>query len=114
MYTLDALDHFQVTKPENTYIYDIVPTAAGLATISSDDVLRVLDIQNINEKPLKEIKNVNKDVTCLKAVDATGEAGAVVVAAAGRDGRVGMWDLRTGEKVAEVRSGMCVLPCFQR
>lgn len=105
MYTLDPLDHFQVTKPANTYIYDIVPTAAGLATISSDDVLRVLDIQSLNEKPLKEIKTVNKDVTCLKAVDANGEAGAVVVATAGRDGRICMSDLRTGAKVAEVRTG---------
>ncbi|CAG8974471.1 hypothetical protein HYALB_00010857 [Hymenoscyphus albidus] len=102
MYTLDALDQFQVTKPENTYIYDIVPTAAGLATISSDDVLRVLDPGNLSEKPLKEIKDVNKDVTCLKAVDPNGEAGAVIVATAGREGKVRMWDLRTGSKVAEV------------
>jgi len=48
------------------------------------------------------VNGVNKDVTCLKAI---GEGDALLVATAGRDGRVCLVDPRGGGKIGEVRSG---------
>jgi hypothetical protein len=105
MYTLDTVDFFQISDPTNTYIYDIVPVAAGLAAISSDDSLRLLDPLALNGTPLNSIRRVNTDVTCLKAVNTTAEGDALIVCTAGRDGRVCLLDPRTSAKIGEVRTG---------
>lgn len=102
MYTLEAVDSFHVSSPADTYIYDIVPTASGLATISSDDSLRLLDPLALNGTPINSIKKVQTDVTCLKAL---GGDDAVVVCTAGRDGRVRVLDPRTGSVVGEMKTG---------
>ncbi|KAF4632481.1 hypothetical protein G7Y89_g5643 [Cudoniella acicularis] len=104
MYTLDAISAFHVSSPENTYIYDIVPVSGGLAAISSDDSLRVLNPLALNGEPINSVRRVNTDVTCLKAVNSSVEGDAVVVCTAGRDGRVCLVDVRTGSRVAEVRT----------
>jgi len=101
MYTLEAVDSFHVSSPADTYIYDIVPTASGLATISSDDSLRLVDPLALNRPPINSIRKVQTDVTCLKAL---GE-GAAVVCTAGRDGRVKILDPKTGSVVGEMKSG---------
>jgi hypothetical protein len=105
MYTLDNVDFFQISDPTNTYIYDIVPVAAGLAAISSDDSLRLLNPLALNGTPLNSIRRVNTDVTCLKAVNTTAEGDALIVCTAGRDGRVCLLDPRTSAKIGEVRTG---------
>lgn len=105
MYTLNPLSSFQISKPANTYIYDIIPVGAGLASISSDDVLRLLDPLNLEGPPVKEIKDANKDVTCLGSLN--GENGEPVVVTAGRDGKVVVVDPRSGGVVGSVRSGEC-------
>ena len=110
MYTLDAVDCFRISEPADTYIYDIVPVAAGLAAISSDDSLRLLDPHNLNGPPLNSVRRVNTDVTCLKALNSSTEGDALVVCTAGRDGRVCVIDSRSGAKVGEVRTGK--LECF--
>ncbi|TVY29926.1 putative WD repeat-containing protein [Lachnellula hyalina] len=101
MYTLESVDSFHISSPENTYIYDIVPVAGGVATISSDDSLRLLDPLSLNGPPINSVKKVNTDVTCLKAL---GGEDAAVVCTAGRDGSVKVLDPRTGGVVATVRS----------
>ncbi|CZT12523.1 related to WD40 repeat protein [Rhynchosporium agropyri] len=101
MYNLNIQSQFHISSPAGTYVYDIIPVAAGLASISSDDTLRLLDPLALDSGPVKEIKKANKDVTCLKAV---GEGDSVVVCTAGRDGRVVMWDPRTVGMVGECRS----------
>jgi hypothetical protein len=103
MYTLNCVDSFQITDPADTYIYDLVPVAAGLVTISSDDTLRLLDPLALNGTPLNSIRRVNTDVTCLKALG--GEGDALIVCTAGRDGRVCLMDPRSGAKIGQVRSG---------
>jgi hypothetical protein len=105
MYTLETVDSFQISDPTDTYIYDIVLVAAGLAAISSDDSLRLLDPLALNGTPLNSIPRVNTDVTCLKAVNTTTEGDALIICTAGRNGRVCLLDPRTGAKVGEVRSG---------
>jgi SEL1 protein len=102
MYTLESVDSFHISSPENTYIYDIVPVAGGLATISSDDSLRLLDPLSLNGPPINSVRRVNTDVTCLKAL---GGDDAVVVCTAGRDGCVKVLDPRSGGVVGEVKSG---------
>jgi hypothetical protein len=105
MYTLDAVDSFRISEPADTYIYDIVPVAAGLAAISSDDSLRLLDPLALNGPTLNSVRRVNTDVTCLKAVNTSTGGDALIVCTAGRDGRVSLIDPRSGAKVGEVRTG---------
>ncbi|TGO12688.1 hypothetical protein BTUL_0084g00470 [Botrytis tulipae] len=101
MYRFFASDIFEVKGAEPIYIYDIVPVAAGLASISSDDCLRLLDPTALNGQPLNTIKKVNSDVTCLKTI---GNGDISIVVTAGRDGKVCLIDPRTAGKVGEVQS----------
>jgi SEL1 protein len=106
MYTLDAVDSFQITDPADSYIYDVVPVAGGLAIISSDDILRLLDPLNLSGPPLNSVRRVNTDVTCLKSLGEIGDAQSIV-ATSGRDGKVNLVDLRSagGGRVGSVSSG---------
>jgi hypothetical protein len=105
MYALNAVDAFHISESKDTYVYDIVPLAAGLAAISSDDSLRLLDPLTLSGAPIKSIRRVNTEVTCLKAINNTTERGALLVCTAGRDGRVCLLDPRTAAKIGEVRTG---------
>ncbi|RDW87721.1 hypothetical protein BP5796_03415 [Coleophoma crateriformis] len=101
MYLLNNTSTFHVKSPADTYIYEIVADSKLgdiLVSISSDNCLRVLNPLDLNGPPIREIKKVIEEVTCLKFL------GESVVATAGRDGLVGLWDLRNGEKVGSVRS----------
>ncbi|KAJ5037220.1 uncharacterized protein L3040_007398 [Drepanopeziza brunnea f. sp. 'multigermtubi'] len=99
MYNLNAISSFRIARPANVYVYDIVPVAGAIAAISSDDSLRLLDPLALHRGPLTEVKEVHKEVTCMQAVESSG-----LVATAGGDYRVCLWDPRSGEKVWEVRS----------
>jgi WD40 repeat protein len=108
MYTLSTTSSYHVSSPADTYIYDLAIVSSGLAAISSDNSLRLFDPTNLDAGPVKEVKNVNADVTCMKVFG--GEAGApggrgVVVCTAGRDGKVGLWDPRSGTRIGEITSG---------
>lgn len=104
MYNLNTTSTFQVTTPAVTYVYEIVPISSGIATISSDNVLRLLDPLALDRGPVNSIQNVHSDVTCMKALE-TSPGDAAIVATAGRDGRVCLLDPRSGGKIGEVRSG---------
>ncbi len=109
MYTLNTVDSFQIPGPKDTYIYDIVSVAGGLAAISSDDSLRLFDPLALSGAPLNSIRQVNTDVTCLKAIDSLTEADALIVCTAGRDGKVCLLDPRSGARIGEVRTGGLLL-----
>jgi len=101
MYTLyNTSTHKVGTSQEITYIYDIILTGAGLATISSDDSLRLLDPSRLESAPVNSVRQVNRDVTCLRVLNEEG-----IVVTGGRDGRVVITDLRSGERAGEVSSG---------
>lgn len=102
MYRFFASDIFEVKSPEGTYIYDILPVGAGLASISSDDCLRLLDPLSLDAQPLNIFEKVNVDVTCIQTI---GDGDRCVILTAGRDGKVSLLDPRSGVKVGEVRSG---------
>ncbi|KAG9236825.1 WD repeat-containing protein-like protein 89 [Amylocarpus encephaloides] len=103
MYLLNETCSFKVSDPPGTYIYDLLPTSTGLATISSDDTLRLLDPLTLTQ--IKEVKEQGRDYTCLKAVQAIQNVGQInVVAIAGRDGGVSLVDVRTWMKVGSVQT----------
>ncbi|RFU26649.1 hypothetical protein B7463_g9707, partial [Scytalidium lignicola] len=93
-------DTFTITDPQSTYIYDITPTAAGLATISSDDKLRLIDPLALNKPELSIIGRQNAQFTCLRSLD----EGNAIVCTGGRDGSICAFDLRSGNMVLEVKS----------
>ncbi|KAG9242603.1 hypothetical protein BJ878DRAFT_464063 [Calycina marina] len=100
MYTLFNTDSHIVATPQNSaYVYEILPTSAGVATISSDDSLRLLDPTRLEDAPRYLVKGVNRDVTSLRVLSDVG-----IVATGGRDGRVVVTDLRSGAKAGEVVS----------
>jgi WD40 repeat protein len=110
MYTLDAVGAFAIGHPPETYIYDIQPLADGVAAISSDNCLRLIDPLVLHGPPLQVVQNVHTDVTCLKVLDADSS----IVCTAGRDGRINIFDFRAKSKVAEVRTGRnAVISCVK-
>jgi WD40 repeat protein len=106
MYTLDATDSFAIEQPSGTYVYDIVPVAGGIVSISSDDTVRLFDPSNLQQGPVYSVPKVNSEVTCLKALDHQGS----IVCTAGRDGKVAILDLRQQSRVAQIGTGKtCVI-----
>jgi SEL1 protein len=101
MYTLDNEGTFRVEQPSETYIYQIEPVADGLAAISSDNCLRLLDPLVLSGPVLHSIPHIHQEVTSLKALD----EGASIVCTAGRDGLVNIFDFRQRSKVVEMRTG---------
>ncbi|CAI6298160.1 unnamed protein product [Periconia digitata] len=94
--------------PPNSYIYKIISTAPRqdplsylqtdqLAVISSEDSLHFLDPGSLNTSGV--IQHVNDKVTCLER--GNDQAGNIV-ATAGRDGLVNLWDKRSRQKTMSV------------
>ncbi|KAH8813285.1 WD repeat-containing protein-like protein 89 [Xylogone sp. PMI_703] len=100
MFTFNAIDGYAIVDPKGTYIYDITPTAHGIAAISSDDKLRLLDPLALSKHALSTVPRQNAEFTCLRALD---EENAIVCTG-GRDGSICAFDLRNGDKVLEVKS----------
>jgi hypothetical protein len=109
MYTLDAKGAFRIEHPPETYIFRIEPVADGIAVISSDDCLRLIDPLFLHGPPLNVVQNIHAEVTCMKALDAENS----IVCTAGRDGKVNIFDLRAKTKVAEMRTGKSYKYIFQ-
>lgn len=90
--------------PPRSYIYSILERSGTYAVISSDDSLRVVDGATLRLQPGALVEGTHVGVTSLKAFDKEGN----VWATAGRDGFVRCWDLRSGKKATEIRSGMMI------
>ncbi|KAF1991136.1 WD40 repeat-like protein [Aulographum hederae CBS 113979] len=103
--------------PSTPYIYNLVPlshqtsptnfkplsSSTPLATISSDNSLRLYDPSTLKILPDGELKNVHESVTCLGRFAPENEDVNVLVTA-GRDAAVRSWDRRNGKLAAEMRS----------
>jgi len=100
MYSLYSSSSFAVTSPANTYIYELATVANGVASVSSDNILRLHDPLAL-QKPLASVPKIHNEVTVLKTLDAESS----IVCTAGRDGKVKIWDLRNEGLVGEVRCG---------
>lgn len=95
--------------PLESYIYRLQPVNAGplIAAISSDDSLRLFDLERLATQSTavdcahNPLKDIHKGVTCLEAF---GPQQEYCVLTAGRDGAVRGWDLRSGKKILELRN----------
>lgn len=105
MYSLDCMSAFHIREPHDTYIYDILSLTEQIATISSDDCLRILDPTALEGSPLVLIKNVNADVTCLGALQDNERPN--IICTAGRDGMVCLVDVRNKSVVGKIVAGEC-------
>ncbi|OAA63735.1 WD40/YVTN repeat-like-containing domain protein [Niveomyces insectorum RCEF 264] len=105
MYELAEVDEFRFSGYEPPYVLDLIPLASGLAAISSDGKLTLFDPAHIGRGPKCAYMTSHGNVTAAKALDAAGS----VVATAGENGTVALWDLRepTQEAQATVQIGSC-------
>lgn len=111
MYTLQQADSSSLSLAQDNYIYSIVPSShTEFAAISSDDSLRVFDANRLSHVSL--VANSTHDgVTSLQTYDASNQ----VLITSGRDGKVKVWDLRSGKNSAVVAVESCEfdsLPAF--
>jgi WD40 repeat protein len=103
MHTLKAVASSTLSLPTDNYIYSITASAPGtFAAISSDDSLRVFDAGNLDRGSV--VSNAtHAGVTSLRSF-AVGES--QLLATGGRDGKVKVWDVRTGNgPVMEMQTG---------
>lgn len=121
MHTLQATASSSLSLPPGTYIYAIAatsPSSSGtqqqFAAISSDDSLRLFDGHSLQPTAVVTAKSHGSGgVTALKEYPGGNGAGGVLLATAGRDGAVRLWDVRTGGSAlqrpsVEMRVGMFV------
>ncbi|PYH97274.1 WD40 repeat-like protein [Aspergillus ellipticus CBS 707.79] len=95
MHTLNATSSSSLSLAEGHYIYSLTPSSpTSFAAISSDDSLRVFDTGLGNASVVAT--NIHEGVTSLKAYDASQQ----LLSTAGRDGKVKLWDLRSGKNSA--------------
>jgi WD40 repeat protein len=92
MYTLTNIDAHR--SASDAYVLDVRRTAAGLAAISSDQTLALLDPSRLSAGPLSRPLPVGHGagVAALRVFDWAGS----LVCTAGEDGGVAVWDLRQG------------------
>jgi WD repeat-containing protein 89 len=100
MFNLTCVDGFRYPGLEEVYVTDLIPLTQGPATISSDQKLCLFNPLSLRPGPVKTLQTNHGNLTCAKAYD----LGGSIVATAGENGSVSMWDLRLDEKQAEVAS----------
>ncbi|KAK7218024.1 hypothetical protein V2G26_006027 [Clonostachys chloroleuca] len=94
MYTLTTTDEHHFGS--DVYVLDLVRTAAGgLASISSDQKLSLLEPRSLSNGPVSSFQTDHGNLTALRLF------GDNVVCTAGENGNVGVWDLRAGAQVVQ-------------
>lgn len=97
MYNLIASDGFQFSSPGEVYALDAQRMQAGLATITSDQRLSLLDPARLSQGPVQSHRTEHGNLGSLRIFDAATSA----VCTTGDSGEVAVWDLRGGGKVAQ-------------
>ncbi|KAI0021156.1 WD40-repeat-containing domain protein [Xylariomycetidae sp. FL0641] len=98
MYPLTCVDGYKIPLREEVFMLDIIPLAAGPATISSDQKLSAFNPASLKTGPVLDLVTHHGNITCARAFD----TGNSVVCTAGEDGSVSIWDLRKDPRQAEV------------
>lgn len=124
MHTLQATASSSLLLPPGTYIYAIAATSPSsssgtqqqqqFAAISSDDSLRLFDGHSLQPTSIVAAKS-HDGVTALKEYYGGNGAAGFLLATAGREGAVRLWDARAGSSQrasVEMRVGMHSLFLF--
>ena len=90
-----------LSLPPDSYVYKIVEVNRRLAAISSDDSLRLLDLETLREIAGGVLRNVHDGGTCLQTVDHDPNS----LLTAGRDAVVRRYDMRNGHKTMQLSDG---------
>ncbi|KAI6748131.1 hypothetical protein HG531_008673 [Fusarium graminearum] len=98
MYSLTCADGLSLGR--DVYVLDIQRTSAGLATISSDQFLSVLDPARLSAGPQRRLPTQHGNLTTLRVFDSN----AALVCTAGENGTVAVWDLRQGANVVQFQA----------
>lgn len=95
MYALTCADG--LTLGRDVYVLDIHRTSSGLAAISSDQSLSLLDPSRLSAGPLHRLPTEHGNLTVLRVFDAND----ALLCTAGENGTVGVWDMRQGARVVQ-------------
>ncbi|KAF4980703.1 hypothetical protein FZEAL_3371 [Fusarium zealandicum] len=98
MYSLACADGFSLGR--DVYVLDIHRTSAGLAAISTDQFLSLLDPSHLSAGPIRRLPTDHGNLTTLRVFDAND----ALVCTAGENGTVAVWDLRQGARVAQFQA----------
>ena len=98
MYHLACADGYKYPGSEPTYILELIPTAAGLAATASDQSLRLFDPSNLSQGPIKTLQTNHGNITSAEAYNPSES----IVATAGENGTISIWDLRLGGAAAQI------------
>ncbi|KAF5592152.1 mitochondrial carrier family [Fusarium pseudocircinatum] len=98
MYTLNCADGLSLGR--DVYVLGIHRTSVGLASISSDQFLSVLDPTRLSAGPQRRLPTQHGNLTTLQVFDSN----ASIVCTAGENGTVGVWDLRQGANVVQFQA----------
>lgn len=98
MYNLTKKDAFKNPGSDPAYVLEIASVNAGLAAISSDQVLSLFDHLRLGHGPIKTIQTSHGNITCARVFDAS----TSLICTAGEDGTVSLWDLRLDGAAAQV------------
>ncbi|KAL1903235.1 hypothetical protein Sste5346_000520 [Sporothrix stenoceras] len=90
MYHLAGADEYQFPGSTPPYVLDLIPLASGLASISTDGKLSLFDPLRIGAGPKRTFTTSHGNLTVARAFDTAG----CVLATAGENGTVTLWDLR--------------------
>lgn len=99
MYSLSATDIYHISTPANTFIYDLFPFSTSLAVLSSDETLRLLDPRALCTES-RILRDVGEQVTCCTTLDRYN-----LVAVAGRNGDIKIWDMRSNSLQGNITTG---------
>lgn len=98
MYELVGADEYQYPGAQTPYVLDLIPLASGIAAISSDGNLALFDPLHVGRGPKRVYPTSHGNLTTAKALDAAG----CVLATAGENGSVALWDLRDAAQGPQV------------
>jgi len=97
MYHLVDSGGYRYPGEEPPYVLDLIPLPSGLAAISTDQKLCLFDPLRLSEGPKLSLETTHGNVTAVRALDVSG----CVLATAGENGTIALWDLRDGTSQAQ-------------
>lgn len=103
MYLLTGVDEYRFPGAEPPYVLDVIPLASGLATITTDGKLSLFDPARIGAGPKRSFSTQHGNLTTARALDPAG----CILATAGENGSVAVWDLRDSAQGASHQVGSC-------